>query len=235
MIKRLPVLLYHAVAHQRSEGLTIGVGQLEEQFKWLAHSGYRSWHFSDLLKGETLNSRKNVMITFDDAYVNQMELAVPLLEKYGLRATFFVPLKYIGQRDEWNTNSLDIMTITQLQALDPDVIELGCHSFGHINYRQSGLEEVGNDLAKACLCINESGLRFSPVIAYPYGKFPRRQPHKKTFFDLLQKEGFHYGLRIGNRVNRHPFKSPYEVERLDIKGEYSLARFKRKVLIGKLL
>jgi peptidoglycan/xylan/chitin deacetylase (PgdA/CDA1 family) len=233
MIKRLPVLLYHAVAPRASQGLTIGVQQLEEQFKWLARKGYRSWHFSDLIEGQKPSGQKNVIITFDDGYVNQLEFAVPLLQKYGLCATFFVPLKYIGQKDEWNTNQLEIMNLEQLQSLDPKLVELGCHSFSHLNFRDVGLETVGSDIAKACLCINELGLRFSPVLAYPYGKFPRKQPEKKAFFELLQKEGFLYALRIGNRVNRYPFKSPYEIQRLDIKGEYSLSRFKRKLLFGK--
>lgn len=226
-------MLYHAVARKASQGLTIGVDQLEEQFSWLEKNAYRSWHFSDLLNVAKLPGRKNVMITFDDAYVNQMELAVPLLKKYGLKATFFVPLKYMGQKDVWNTNSLDVMTAQQLQSLDPNVVELGCHSFAHINFREVGLEQAGNDIAKARLCITGAGLKFSPVMAYPYGKFPRKQPEKKAFFELLQKEGFHFAARIGNRVNRYPLSSPYEVQRLDIKGEYSLSRFKRKVLFGK--
>jgi len=233
MIKRLPVLLYHAVAPAASQGLTIGVQQLEEQFNWLARNGYRSWHFSDLTGGQKLNGQKNVMITFDDGYVNQMEHAVPLLQKYGLRATFFIPLKYIGQKDMWNTNQLEIMDLEQLRSLDPKLVELGCHSFSHLNFRDAGLEAADSDIAKACLCINEAGLRFSPVLAYPYGKFPRKQPQKNTFFELLEKQGFLYALRIGNRVNHYPFKSPYEIQRLDIKGEYSLSRFKRKVLFGK--
>ncbi|RLD27155.1 MAG: polysaccharide deacetylase family protein, partial [Bacteroidetes bacterium] len=75
---------------------------------------------------------------------------------------------------------------------------------------------------------------FVPYLAYPYGKFPRKDPERSQFFQQLQKNNFQYGLRIGNRPNTFPFKDPFEIQRIDIKGEYSLSKFKRKIKYGKL-
>ncbi|MDA9056940.1 hypothetical protein N9K49_03770 [Flavobacteriaceae bacterium] len=72
------------------------------------------------------------------------------------------------------------------------------------------------------------------VLAYPYGNFPREIPQKIEFFELLQKQNIAYGLRIGNRLNKIPFKNNYELNRLDIKGEDSLFKFKLKLKLGKL-
>jgi hypothetical protein len=41
-------------------------------------------------------------------------------------------------------------------------------------------------------------------------------------------------LRIGNQINKFPFKNPYEIMRIDIKGEDSLLKFKLKLRFGKL-
>lgn len=231
---RLPVLMYHHVSLTQSAGLTISLEKLETQLKWLSENGYRSFHFSELEALKTLPKKKNIIITFDDAYVSQMELAVPLLQKYKLKATFFVPLQYLGKTDEWNTASNPIMTVPQLRSLDPKTIELGYHSFYHKKYHELSENEIRNDSRKCFETIAEHQLKFSPVLAYPYGKYPRATKEKQAFFKLLQKDNFKYGLRIGNRLNKFPFKEPFEIQRLDIKGEYSLAKFQRKVKYGKL-
>jgi hypothetical protein len=41
-------------------------------------------------------------------------------------------------------------------------------------------------------------------------------------------------FRIGNRVNRFPFKNKFEIQRIDIKGQDSLTTFKWKLRLGKL-
>ena len=71
-------------------------------------------------------------------------------------------------------------------------------------------------------------------MAYPYGKFPRKEPSKSLFFNELSTQKVAYGLRIGNRLNRLPFKNNYELNRLDIKGEEPLFKFKLKLKLGKL-
>jgi len=175
-----------------------------------------------------------VIITFDDAYVSQMELALPLLQKYKLKATFFAPLNYLGKTDEWNTASIPIMTAAQLKALDSEIIELGYHSFYHKKYPELSNQEILDDMRKCFEIITEHRIKFSAALAYPYGKYPGETEEKEAFFDLLRTQNFKFGLRIGNRLNKFPFKEPFEIQRLDIKGEYSLARFQRKLRFGKL-
>ena len=82
--------------------------------------------------------------------------------------------------------------------------------------------------------VSESELNFSQVLAYPYGKFPKDKAGNKIFKDILKNNGIAYGLRIGNRRNDFPFKNPYEIQRIDIKGEYSLLKFRQKIKRGKL-
>lgn len=39
-----------------------------------------------------------VMITFDDAYLDNLTVALPILQRHGVRATFFVPTDYVERR-----------------------------------------------------------------------------------------------------------------------------------------
>ena len=231
---KLPILMYHHVTTEKGKGLTISIENLEKQFKHLAENGYKTYHFKELSKLKTLPNAKNIIITFDDGYVSQMELALPLLKKYKLKATFFVPLDFLGKTDSWNTSSLQIMTLEQLKSLDPKIVELGFHSFYHKKYTELSNAEIEADTRRCMEFVSENELNFSPVLAYPYGKFPKDKKVNEIFRKILYKNGIEYGLRIGNRINTYPFKKPYEIQRIDVKGEFSMLKFRQKIRFGKL-
>ena len=231
---KLPILMYHHVTTEKGKGLTISIENLEKQFKHLAENGYKTYHFKELSKLKTLPNAKNIIITFDDGYVSQMELALPLLKKYKLKATFFVPLDFLGKTDSWNTSSLQIMTLEQLKSLDPKIVELGFHSFYHKKYTELSNAEIEADTRRCMEFVSENELNFSPVLAYPYGKFPKDKKVNEIFRKILSKNGIEYGLRIGNRINTYPFKKPYEIQRIDVKGEFSMLKFRQKIRFGKL-
>jgi len=234
-MSRLPVLMYHNVSldEKQSKGLCISATRLEEQLKYLKEKKYKAYHLSELENLKVLNS-KSVVITFDDVTVNQLDYAVPLLQKYAMKATFFIPFKYLGQEDLWNGGGEPIMTIEQLKSL-PQNIELGFHSYEHRHFDRLTSLEVDQDFQKCFDLCKEHQLKISPSIAYPYGNYPKSEPRKQEFFDQLKKQGMRYGFRIGNKVNRFPFQDPFEVKRLDIKGQYSLFKFSMKLRFGKLL
>lgn len=230
---KLPILMYHNVTAEKGEGLTISVEKLEKQFKHLAENGYKTYHFRELDKLKTLPKGKNIVITFDDGYVSQMELALPLLKKYKLKATFFVPLDFLGKTDTWNTSSLKIMTAEQLKNLEPKIVELGFHSFYHKKYTSLSNAEIEADTRRCLEFVSENELNFSPVLAYPYGKFPKEKKRNEIFKKILSQNGIEYGLRIGNRTNTFPFKKPFEIQRIDVKGEFSMLKFRQKIRFGK--
>ncbi|WP_298517351.1 polysaccharide deacetylase family protein [uncultured Kordia sp.] len=233
----LPILMYHAVTTDasQSKGLTISTENLEKQFQYLQKNGYTSLHFGDLqqLKSPADFPKKAVIITFDDVYINQLELAYPLLQKYGLKACFYIPFQYVDGVDAWNTGTEKIMSVAQLKSMDDATIELGLHSYEHKKYDELSVEEINEDFKKCEAFIVENQLNVSNVLAYPYGKFPRKNPEQQTFFEALHENKVAFGLRIGNRVNKYPFKNNYEVQRLDIKGEDSLRKFTSKLCRGK--
>jgi peptidoglycan/xylan/chitin deacetylase (PgdA/CDA1 family) len=234
-MSKLPILMYHDVSLSRSEALTISVEKLEEQFAYLSENGFQTYHCKELMELSELPSKKNIVITFDDAYVNQMELAIPLLEKYKLKATFFVPLNYLGKTDEWYTSKVAIMTPEQLHLLDPSTVELAFHSFYHKMYNELSTAEIEEDLELCLKSVAENHFPFVAAMAYPFGKFPREASEKKVFIDQLKGHNFQYGFRIGNRLNSFPFPKPFEIQRIDVKGEFSIAKFKRKIKFGKLV
>ena len=235
---RLPILMYHTICNHssNSKGLTLSYDKLEAQFKYLVAQGYTSLHFRDIEKFKHTNDfpEKPIIITFDDVYVNQYEFAYPLLKKYNLKACFYAPFSFLGGTDLWNNGTEKLMSVSQLKDLDPSVIELGLHSFAHRPYSSLSLESIQEDFKKCHDFVSKHKLNIPNVLAYPYGNFPRKEPQKTQFFEELVKQNIAYGLRIGNRLNKLPLKNNYELNRLDIKGEDSLFKFRMKLKFGKL-
>ena len=230
---RLPILMYHNVSDDKnSNGLTIFCNTLEKQFCYLQEEKYTTYHFSEL-ENKTIIDSKSVVVTFDDVTVNQLIYAVPLLEKYNLKATFFIPFAYIGNVDLWNSGKEKIMSIEQLKTLQSRV-ELGLHSFDHKRYATLTEAEINSDFSKCFEIIKQNDLKVYNALAYPYGNYPKKEPQKTKFQSVLKQNNVKLGLRIGNKVSKLPFKNPYEITRIDIKGEDSLLKFKLKLRFGKL-
>lgn len=229
--------MYHNVNPTLSAGLTISCDKLDEQLACLCKKKYTFYFASELVE-KTDFANKSIVITFDDVTQNQLLYALPILKKYNVKATFFIPFGYIGKTDLWNqkndASQEKIMTVEQLKSIDSGLIEFGHHSFNHNRYSQLSKEEILNDFENSYEAIKQSQLKVFPILAYPYGDFPKKGIKKEDFFDLLEKNGIKAAFRIGNRVNKLPIKSKYEIQRIDIKGEDSLLAFKLKIRFGKL-
>jgi len=123
------------------------------------------------------------------------------------------------------------MSREQLLELSQENVEIGVHSYAHCSYENLSLEEIEEDVSLACA--NLSDIPYLPVFAYPYGKLPTDRNTCRAMKEIFQKYKFIFALRIGNRQNVMPFKDPFELQRLDINGNYRLWQFALKLRWGK--
>jgi peptidoglycan/xylan/chitin deacetylase (PgdA/CDA1 family) len=227
--------MYHNITPQAdfSIGLTLSEEKFEEQLTYLVKHNFKTYFLSELNNSLAI-SKKAVILTFDDVTENQLLYAMPLLKKYKIKATFFIPFSFVGGTDSWNNGSEKIMTVDQLKSLDSNYIELGHHSHLHRKYDTLSVKEIQDDLDKSFDFISKNQLNVFPAIAYPYGNYPKKVIQKAAFFDILEKNNIKMALRIGNRPNNFPFKNQFEIQRIDIKGQDNLFVFRWKLRLGKL-
>jgi peptidoglycan/xylan/chitin deacetylase (PgdA/CDA1 family) len=88
------ILMYHRIREEGSDPWEICVREDHFRLHMEVLGRFCRVHPLSRLK-EVLSDRKqdgkNVFITFDDGYLDTLECAVPLLEKFGFPATFFIP------------------------------------------------------------------------------------------------------------------------------------------------
>lgn len=125
----VPVITYHQVV---TDGTTpsdtvISLDNFSAQMRYLAENGYRTISVSQLISymkhGQRLPD-KPIVITFDDGWTSALN-AVPVLDKYGMQASFWIVTGELDVDDEylgWN----------QIAALGKNNrFEIGSHSVTH--------------------------------------------------------------------------------------------------------
>ena len=229
------VLMYHKVSATRSDPLTVSTAQLRKQLSWLKNEGFRFVTLSGVaasLRDQYPLTAESLLVTFDDAYRDTYELALPVLHELRVPAAIFVPTAFIGKSSAWDIDARPIMDTLQLRELAKYGVEIGLHSHRHENYREATADQIERDVRDSCETLLGHSLPFVPSLAYPFGGRPEGAA-RAQMQDTLRRAGIALGFRIGNRINRVPLIDPYEINRLDVRGDKSFTEFCRKLAWGR--
>ncbi len=119
------VLMYHRIIEGPMDPwqLCVSPKNFEEQLKFLKSTGLvisMSQFKENLYSGEKLPP--SIVMTFDDGYLDNYLHAKPLLEKYGIPATFFICTKHIGtQKEFWWDELAHLILETEIL---PEIFDL---------------------------------------------------------------------------------------------------------------
>ncbi len=145
--KRLPVLLYHSIADDGGR-LSMSAAEFEKQLAWLKANGYQSVlpdQVDGFLQSKKIPARR-VVISFDDGFKDNYHTALPLLEKYGFRAAFFIAAKFVGGKADYCRDSLDrnrpMMSAEEIKDLKARGHFVGNHFYSHRNLSELAAAEV---------------------------------------------------------------------------------------------
>ena len=118
--------MYHAVGDDcwGEESLFVKPEELEKQLQYLSENGYETIFFEDLSHIEQYE--KPVLLTFDDGYDDNAETLLPLLQKYGMKATIFLIAGDVGKPHK--------LTRAQLAELvQSGLVSIQSHGWSHRN------------------------------------------------------------------------------------------------------
>ena len=123
---RLPILIFHSVCETPDSWERGSI--LKEDFDTLMEFLAESFSVLSLTEGvQRLEAgglpARSVAITFDDGYLDNVELALPILLRYGLTATFFVATGTLDGGMMWNDQVRE--AIRRCPNADLDLNDLG--------------------------------------------------------------------------------------------------------------
>ncbi len=78
-------------------------------------------------------------ITFDDGYADNHDVALPILQRHGLTATFFIATGFLDGGRMWNDTIIETVRRSPLPLLDLSGLGLGLHPLGAVAERQAAI------------------------------------------------------------------------------------------------
>lgn len=145
---KLSIVIYHRVLPEpdllTGEG---GIAQFEKGLRYLVNN-FNILPLSEAvekLRSGTLPGRA-ACITFDDGYADNTEIALPLLQKYGVTATFFIASGFLDGGRMWNDTVIESVRRAKGDRLDLNVIGLGDYAITTLEQRQKTLNQLINKL-----------------------------------------------------------------------------------------
>jgi peptidoglycan/xylan/chitin deacetylase (PgdA/CDA1 family) len=177
------VLCYHALSPTWEADLSTTPERFERQIALLTARGYRGATFTEAVSSPPRG--RIAVVTFDDAYRSVLELARPILDRFGLPATVFAPTDSIGSEtplcwpgiDHWHggphERELLPMSWSELRMLADAGWEIGSHTGSHPHLTQIDDDALADELARSKAAC-EHHLAACTSLAYPYGDVDAR-------------------------------------------------------------
>ena len=138
----LTVLIYHRVLRERD---ALFPGEVEQaDFERQVRLAGRCFHLMPLLdavrhaRAGTLPARA-ACITFDDGYADNAEVALPILQRLGAPATFFIATGFLDGGRMWNDTVIELVRRAPGPMFDASVIGLGQHPVATLEQRRSAI------------------------------------------------------------------------------------------------
>ncbi len=237
--KRPRVLMYHMVREHiqgaKFNKLRVTPTEFEKQVAWMKAEGFHFVTMQELQAGWGTHPEKTVAITFDDGYLDNLEHAYPILEKYQAKATIYV---VVDRHDrDWSTykkahhNSGELAREPKLndvqvkQLADSGLVEIGSHTLTHANLDK--LDDV------ACLFeLTDSKQQLEQLIgqsvtsfAYPFGIYSARD------VEMTKQAGYENAVTTQEGIDG---SAPdfMQLQRIKISGKDSMFAVKLRLKLG---
>lgn len=157
------VLMYHAIEHS-SWRLAVSPPRFERQMAYLA-SRKLAAPLSDVVAGTA--PKHAVAVTFDDGYQDLLETVLPIIERYHVPVTVFVPSDLSTKTDRDGRVRLSEEELKAL-ATSP-LVSIESHAKTHRKLTELPAEEVGREAEESKEELGRM-LGVAPIyFAYPYG------------------------------------------------------------------
>ena len=217
------ILMYHHIAPDPVNVWYVTPEQLRAQIGALLERDYAIGTLEQIVKGARDGGEgadKTVAITFDDAYDNVYEYALPVLAAFGLTATVFVPTNLAGGMNTFDglfdlgaRKAERIMTWARLRELHVAGWSIQSHGCSHLPFPCLLPEQIDDEIVRSKTIIeDEIG---APVFAhaYAFGMMADGETQRRAE-DTFQRAGYQIALLAGGGAVTRPLRAAFQANRV---------------------
>jgi peptidoglycan/xylan/chitin deacetylase (PgdA/CDA1 family) len=223
----VPVLLYHAFGDEPSR-FVIPTRVFARQMRVLALLGFRVVPYGELADALRAGNRRTAVLTLDDGYADNAEIAA-ILERHGFGATVFVVSGRLGGVNDWSDaaplRDRRLLSVEELVQLRARGFEPGAHTRTHPALPDLDDEAIAPEVDSSRRELEQALGAPVRFFAYPYGRADDRA------VAAVRAAGFAGACTTEPRPARLG-DDPLLLPRIEIKRSDSLLRFLTKVWFG---
>ena len=231
--QRLPVLCYHSVNDRPNDECDPMPSSVFE-----AHIDYLSRQYTiipllelaERLRNDEPLPEKAVGISFDDGYIDNHEVAFPILSAYGAHATIFVVSGFINGEvdliDDANWQALKWEQLRQMQA--SGLVEIGAHTHSHRILSRLDTDGAVEEVRRSKLEIEAKLGQQVKLFAYPNGQGADIHP---AAVEAVRQLGFVGAFSTFWRSTHRPSQR-FVINRVMINGDDSIETLELKLSGG---
>ena len=229
----IPVIMYHRVINKSENEGIYGTYIYEDIFRkhlqYLKDKNYTVITFKDLDKIGWRNrfekGKKYIILTFDDGYKDNYDLAFPILKEFDFKATIFLMGR--STYNEWDVKAggeieFPLMSVEMIKEMQDYGIEFGAHTFNHPKINTLSNEEIEHQIVDVKKPLEEKIGKEIITFAYPYGIL---NDYAK---EMAKKAGYTFALATDSG-SVCLSDDLYQIRRIAIFPNTNLFSFKRKV------
>ena len=241
----LRILTYHRVNDIPGDRLSVHPQEFERQMSWLKAHGYVGVSVKEGLK--SLNSsqgdRTQMVITFDDGYLDNYVNAFPILKKYGFFGTVYVITKFLGEsssvipaeagiqrngpplsrgRQTPRAQRRTFLSWDEINEMNKYGIEFGSHTVNHPRLTSVDGSKIKEELWQSKQEIEQKLGITCESFCYPGGLL------NSEIANQVREAGYSSATTVMPGANL-PGADPFLLKRTEISGEDSIFEFEKKI------
>jgi peptidoglycan/xylan/chitin deacetylase (PgdA/CDA1 family) len=229
---RYTVLLYHRVNDSARDNLTISPARFAEHLDAVTRRypvvGLRA-AIEASREGRYLGPNV-VIVTFDDGYADNHDAAAPILERFGVPATFFVTVGFVGtanvfEHDRHVPGRFGNLTWDQLRSLVARGFEVGSHGLSHANLARCMPDAARQEIADSKAILERTLGVPIRSFAYPFGG---RQDVTEEVLREIRAAGYDVVASAHGGVN-HGAVDPTNVLRTGASGAFDIVALRAQI------
>jgi peptidoglycan/xylan/chitin deacetylase (PgdA/CDA1 family) len=175
------------------------------------------------LRAGTLPVR-SACVTFDDGYADNVTVALPILRRRGLPATFFLAAGFIDGGRMWNDSVIETMRRAQGDTLDARCIGLDRIDISTVALRRHGIDKLLSSLKY--LPPEERQVRVDKLAAESNCSLPTDMMMTTEHVRQLRANG----IEVGAHTMTHPILAQLDAERAE--GEIRDGKLRLEAITG---
>jgi peptidoglycan/xylan/chitin deacetylase (PgdA/CDA1 family) len=177
--RRSVMLGYHGVAESRLRDdmslLQVSPRRFRAQVELLVAAGFSFVTVAELARraGGGVPEPGLAAITFDDGMRNNRSVALPILQEYGIPATVYVTIGFLGGVSPWIGSQADgaIMEASELRELAAAGWELGAHTMTHADLSTLDYDACRKEIEDGRDALERIAGVEVTTFAYPFGRY----------------------------------------------------------------